>query len=147
VTFVTAPRYIGRRSLHSQFPKLYTMRVSRSGALAVLVIVVLWAASPAVVCLLPMGPMTPAERECCTKMAHQCGSSMMPASHSCCQAQQDHTAVSPVATYSATRPFSVALVPHTASLLMMPSVFARELPAFDASPPGPAPGCTSILRI
>lgn len=111
-----------------------------------LAIVVLWAASPAVACLLPARPMTPAEHECCQKMAQQCGSSMMPASHTCCQAQQDHTAVSPVPTYSPTRPFSVALVPHTASLLMAPVLFARELPAFD-SPPGAAPGSTSILRI
>jgi hypothetical protein len=112
-----------------------------------LLTVVLWAASPAVACLLPMGSMTPAEHECCQKMAHQCGSSVMPASHTCCQAQPDHTAVSPVATYSPTRPFSVALVVHTAGTAMAPESFARELSAFETPPPGPAPGSSSVLRI
>lgn len=123
------------------------MRVSRTGAFAMLVTVVLWAASPAVACLLPMPSMTPAEHECCQKMAHQCGSAMMPASHTCCQAQPDHTAVSPASTYSATRPFSAALVPHTAGPMMMPGVFALEISALEASPPGPPSGCRSILRI
>lgn len=130
-----------------RLPKLYTMQVSRTGAFAMLVTVVLWAATPAVACLLPMGPMTPAEHECCQKMAHQCGSSVMPASHTCCQAQPDHGAASPVAAYSPTRPFSVALVPHVASLSIAPGSFAGELPALEASPPGPAPGSSPILRI
>ncbi len=112
-----------------------------------LVIVVLWAASPAVACLLPMASMTPAEHECCQKMAHQCGSAMMPASHTCCQAQPDHTAVSPVATYSPTRPFSVALLPHPVNPMLAPTVCALETSLHEATPPGPPSGCSSILRI
>lgn len=112
-----------------------------------LVIVVLWAASPAVACLLPTGSMTRAEHECCQKMAHQCGSSVMPASHTCCQAQPDHSAVSPVATYSATRPFSVALIEHTDCPLLPPDLVAQQLAACGASPPGHVSGCISILRI
>ena len=122
------------------------MRVSRNSALAMLVIVVLWAASPAVACLLPMGSMTPAEHECCEKMVHQCGSSMMPASHTCCQAQPDHTPVS-VAAYSPTRPFSAVLISQTADAMTMATGFALAVVAHEASPPGPPAGYSSILRI
>jgi len=59
------------------------MRVTRIRAFALLAIALLWAVTPAMACVLPGATMTPAERECCHHMAEQCGSSMMPASHSC----------------------------------------------------------------
>ncbi len=122
------------------------MRMSRSIAFALLAIVVVGAASPAVACLLPTASMSPAEHECCQKMAHQCGSSIMPASHTCCQAQPDHTVVSP-ATYSATRPFSMAVLPHAASQILAAAVFVLETATGETPPPGSASGCSSILRI
>src|SRR5581483_8525994 len=91
--------------------RLYTMHVSRAGALMMLVITVLWAATPAIACLVPMHKMTKAEHDCCMKMAQECGSSVMPSSHSCCQGHQRETAVSPVPTYPPNRPFALALVP------------------------------------
>ena len=88
-----------------------------------LVITVLWAATPAIACLVPMHQMTKAEQDCCLKMAQECGSSMMPSTHSCCQGHQHETAVSPVTTYSPTRPFDVAIVPQVSILLVAsPSV-------------------------
>ena len=94
------------------------MRVSKSGALAMTAIAVLWAVTPAIACLVQMHPMTPAEHECCLKMAQQCGSSVMPPSHSCCQGHQRDTAVSPVPTYPPKRPFAVAIVPPSSIVLV-----------------------------
>jgi hypothetical protein len=123
------------------------MRVSKTGALAMLVITVLWAATPAIACLVPMHQMTKAEHDCCLKMAQECGSSMMPSSHSCCQGHQRDAAVSPVATYSPTRPFDVAIVPQVSILLAASSSVSFHIPALESPPPESSPGCSSVLRI
>ena len=43
-------------------------------------------ALPVAACVLPGAAMTSAERECCKKMAEQCGDMGMAKSHPCCQA-------------------------------------------------------------
>ena len=123
------------------------MRVSRTGALMMLVITVLWAATPAIACLVPMHQMTKAEHDCCMKMAQECGSSMMPSSHSCCHGQRHETAVSPVTTYSPTRPFDVAIAPQVSILLIASPSVLLHVPASEASPPESSPGCSAVLRI
>src|SRR5215469_14094447 len=123
------------------------MGVSKVGAFAMLLISLLWAATPAIACLIPLRPMTQAEHECCKKMAQQCGSSMMPSSHSCCQGHERETAVSPVSTYSPTRPFDVAIVPQISILLTSSPSVSLHVPALEAPPPESSPGCSSILRI
>ncbi len=42
------------------------------------------AALPVAACVLPGAAMTSAERECCKKMAEQCGEMGMAKSHPCC---------------------------------------------------------------
>lgn len=123
------------------------MRVTRTGALTMLVITVLWAATPAIACLVPARAMTQAEHDCCLKMAQECGSSMMSSSHSCCQGHRHDTAVSPVATYSPTRPFDVAIVPQISILLIASPSPSVHDPALEAPPPESSPGRSSILRI
>jgi hypothetical protein len=123
------------------------MQVSRKGALAMLVITVLWAVTPAIACMIPLRPMTQAEHECCKKMAQQCGSSAMPSSHSCCQEHEREGAVSPVPTYSPTRPFDVAIIPQTAVLLIASEPTFQSSAVLEAPPPEASPGCSSILRI
>lgn len=110
-------------------------------------IAVLWAVTPAVACLLPMHQMTPAEHECCRKMAQQCGSSAMPSGHSCCQGHQRDSAINPVSTYSPTRPFSAAIVPQTAFIQIDSASISTLSPALEAPPPESSPGCSSVLRI
>lgn len=44
------------------------------------------AALPVAACVLPGAEMTSAERECCKKMAEQCGDMGMAKSHPCCKA-------------------------------------------------------------
>ena len=46
---------------------------------------VLFAALPVMACVVPNAAMTAAERECCKKMAGQCGDMGMAKSHPCCQ--------------------------------------------------------------
>src|SRR5215469_2254486 len=123
------------------------MRVSRTGALTMLVVTVLWAATPAIACLVPMHQMTKAEHDCCLKMAQECGSSMMPSSHSCCQGHQRDTAVSPVATYSPTRPFDVAVIPQVSTLIVASPSVSFHIQALEAPPPESSPGRSAILRI
>jgi hypothetical protein len=43
------------------------------------------AALPVAACVLPGAVMTPAERDCCKKMAEQCGDMGMAKSHPCCK--------------------------------------------------------------
>src|SRR6202022_3258324 len=43
------------------------------------------AALPVAACVLPSAGMTAAERECCKKMAEQCGDLGMAKSHPCCK--------------------------------------------------------------
>lgn len=123
------------------------MRVGKTGALMMLVITVLWAATPAIACLVPMHQMTKAEHDCCMKMAQECGSSMMPSSHSCCRGHQRDTAVSPVATYSPTRPFDVAIVPQVSILLVARPSVSFHMTALEAPPPESSPGSSAVLRI
>lgn len=130
-----------------QLRRRYTMRMSRTGALTMLVITVLWAATPAIACLVPMRAMTQAERDCCLNMAQECGSSVMPSSHSCCRGRRHDTIVTPVSTYSPVRPFDVAIIPQTAIPLVAKTSLFTGVPAFETPPPESSPGCSSILRI
>src|SRR5216684_3974218 len=43
-------------------------------------------ATPIMACLIPAASMTAAERDCCKRMAGECGKARMPQSHPCCQA-------------------------------------------------------------
>src|SRR5215467_9649174 len=100
------------------------MRVTRARAFALLTIAFLWAITPVMACVLPGATMTPAERECCHHMAEQCGSSTMPASHSCCKAQGPTNTVLPQAQAAAgpVRPLTVAVVLPVASSETLPAL-------------------------
>jgi hypothetical protein len=103
--------------------------------------------SPVMACLIPGAEMTAAERECCEHMSQQCGSPAMPSSHTCCHRQQRESSVSPVPTYSPTRPSIVALVPQMAVVLIDSASISRQVPALEAPPPERSPDCSSVLRI
>ena len=59
--------------------------MSLVGKLGVFALAVLFAALPVMACVVPDAAMTPAERECCKKMAERCGDMGMAKSHPCCQ--------------------------------------------------------------
>src|SRR5690349_6426730 len=123
------------------------MIVSKPGAVTMTLIAVLWAVTPAIACLVPMHQTTLAEHECCLKMAQQCGSSVMPSSHSCCQGHQRDTAVSPVPTYPPNRPFALAIAPPSTIVPVDSALTLPLSPALEAPPPTSSPGDTSVLRI
>lgn len=57
------------------------LKLAASGLLLIMMSV------PLMACMVPAGQLTATEQECCQKMAMNCGSTAMPASHSCCQPQ------------------------------------------------------------
>jgi hypothetical protein len=125
------------------------VRVNRIRTAVVLGAVLLWAATPAMACFLPGFVPTDAERECCHHMAGHCGQSMMPASHSCCQAPAHPETV--VEKGQANLPLKnvVAAVPATPHIQgpSDPATSLRSL-AFFESPPDLPPFCSSsVLRI
>src|SRR5690349_22305697 len=55
------------------------------GKVGVSVLSLLLLAMPVMACLIPETAMSAAERDCCKRMAQECGKTGMPQSHSCCQ--------------------------------------------------------------
>jgi 3-methyladenine DNA glycosylase AlkC len=55
------------------------------GKVGVSLLSLLLLATPIMACLVPAAAMTAAERDCCKRMAEECGKAGMPQSHSCCQ--------------------------------------------------------------
>ena len=125
------------------------MRMTRTRAFALLTIALLWAITPALACVLRGATLTVAEQKCCQHMAEQCGSPMMPASHSCCKAQGPTNNVFPQAlTAGPNRPLTVAVIAPIASLATLPAVTVRSHLSFlHAPPPEPSPGSNGVLRI
>lgn len=127
--------------------KLFAM--AKAGALTMVLVTVMWTVTPALLCLLPGEQMTAAEHECCEKMAQQCGSALMPSSHTCCQhPDQSTTGVKAAASYSPTRYADLAIIPQIAEVVLPDSTaaggeFSHIKAHFSETPPG----CSSVLRI
>ena len=121
------------------------MRLLR--AITVGIVLVAWAAGAVAACVLPGSQLTEEEKACCREMAPRCGEQMQ-ASHSCCakSVQQDssllasrHQGLNPDLTF-------VRLTFEDADL--NPLGAAMPIGSLAShSPPGPAPGATTILRI
>jgi len=107
----------------------------------------LWA-SPLMACMLSDSALTAEERECCKKMADQCGQMEMPASHSCCKVtvhQTDPFLINPrfVSSHS-----QVVVVPLVGRDVFSPASLTQgQFPASIHSPPVSPTVITSILRI
>src|SRR3974377_890253 len=124
------------------------MEMNRAGAFAMALVMVLWAVTPALACVLPGQEMTTAEQECCQKMAGQCGATMMTYSHTCCQHPDDgETSVSPVAKYSVPRYMDVAVLPQAVFVPICSASISGHSLEFSAPQAEASPGCSSILRI
>src|ERR1700687_3180942 len=110
------------------------------------------AALPVAACVLPGAAMTSAERECCKKMAEQCGDMGMAKSHPCCQptttsidfhalkapsSSQDHLSLVVLQGL----PISVQAV---TCLSLTPMAFQVS---YTHSPPGLESLTTTVLRI
>ncbi len=108
--------------------------------------------APSMACLLPIGEMTRAERECCEHMAEQCGGVAMPSSHSCCQRVSDPDVSIFVVPQSQQQVSHLALIAvHNPDIGVVSKLGERVARAdwFDGihGPPESPPGSTPILRI
>jgi hypothetical protein len=123
--------------------------VSRIGVLA---LTVLFAALPVVACVTPNAVMTAAERECCKKMAGQCGDMGMTKSHPCCQQTSTSSDFDALKTASSQGHHFSLIVFHALMVLFEASSnstiaqwSSRTL--YTHGPPGLAPSFQTILRI
>ena len=120
------------------------MHVGKKGALVLLAIVVLWAATPALACLTP----TTAHRSCCKGMAMQgCDSAAMMHCGECCRMQPADAPLLPGSANAVDH--AVGSVPSPApTALALPTAIGNPiLLAFEAPLPPGSPGAGSILRI
>src|SRR5258708_31896433 len=126
------------------------MGVRLAVKICVSILALLLAAAPVMACARPAAAMTAAERDCCKRMAQQCGKSGMAKSHGCCQTEAtpndfhalkasshlDHSLVD----YHA-QPDAV----QTGNAL--PLMFTASIPFPTHSPPGLVASATTVLRI
>lgn len=105
-------------------------------------------AIPIMACAQPAAEMTAAERECCKRMARDCGMSGMPQSHPCCQTTPapDHLAVIKSSSDIGSRHLGLVVahaLPLTPTVVVMSDFGSLPL-ALDIHSP---PVSISILRI
>src|SRR5215467_1810137 len=111
---------------------------------AVLLIIAVIAA-PVMACMVPDRQMTAEEQSCCKKMAHNCESSAMPASHSCCQ----HPVARHTANITSIRTGDISLcVVALVETPFRPAISMRRgaAQAFESPPESPLK-ITTVLRI
>ena len=110
------------------------------------------AALPVMACVLPDAAMTSAERECCKKMAEQCGDMGMAKSHPCCKVTATPADFHALKTASS-QLHHVSLVlfhtlPHTAQTDAYFSLAQwSSRVSCTHSPPGLESLATTVLRI
>jgi hypothetical protein len=105
---------------------------------------------PLLNCVTPAQAMTAAEKECCKKMAAECGRAGMAQSHSCCQSDGSadtcpvlKSASPKIAHFALTIAFEI---PHVDLIAGPAPVLAPWALQFH-SPPGETPPDTPVLRI
>src|SRR5215813_1709889 len=108
-------------------------------------------AAPIMACALPAIAMTKAERECCKRMAHDCGKSGMPQSHSCCQTTPvpDHLAAIKSSSDVAAKHLilvSMQVVSPISTAAVSPEYAAGSWLSDIHSPPVSPPASISVLR-
>ena len=110
------------------------------------------AALPVAACVLPGAAMTSAERDCCKKMAEQCGDMGMAKSHPCCKVTASPTGFHALKTASSqldhvSLVLSGALLPtaHTDAYVSLAQWSSRV--SCSHSPPGLESLTTTVFRI
>jgi hypothetical protein len=110
------------------------------------------AALPVAACVLPGAAMTSAERECCKKMAEQCGDMGMTKSHGCCKVTATPADFHALKTASSQSDHvslilfhALPLTPHTDAYFSLAQWSSRV--SCTHSPPGLESLATTILRI
>ena len=116
----------------------------------VLMLALLLLGMPLLNCVTPAQAMTAAEKECCKKMAAECGRAGMAQSHSCCQSDGSPDA-RPVlkSAYPKVAHFALTIayvIPHV-ELIAGPAPVLTPWALQLHSPPGETPPGNTVLRI
>jgi hypothetical protein len=95
------------------------------GKLVVSVLSLILLATPIMACVIPAAAMTAAERDCCKRMAQECGKKGIPKSHSCCQTTTvpDHLPAIKSSSDAGSKPVAMVFV-H--ALPTIPSIVGRS---------------------
>ena len=120
------------------------------GKVDVVVLALMLAALPVAACMLPGAAMTTAERDCCKKMAGECGHAGMAQSHSCCHSNGSPDTRPLVKVASSAIPhFTLAVmnVISQAEILASTHAFLSPWTMQVHSPPAETPPDTTVLRI
>ena len=118
------------------------MHVGKRGAFLLLLIAVLWAATPALACLMPMP-----HSSCCQGMAMQnCSAPAMAHCGDCCRMQPNDAPLPPGSASAVS--YAVGTVPAARIGFILPQHAGRALLPSSETPPPHAPfSLGSILRI
>ena len=127
------------------------MRVRLAVKAGISILAMLLAALPVMACVQPGAEMTAPERECCKKMAAQCGGAGMMKSHKCCQTDIAPNSLDAMKTSSSQidhslPDFCAQVVPLEAKAALQPT-FATNIASPPHSPPGLLSSATTVLRI
>jgi hypothetical protein len=127
------------------------MRARLAVKVGVSILAMLLAALPVMACVQPGAEMTAPERECCKKMAAQCGGAGMMKSHKCCQTDIAPNSLDAMKTSSSQidhslPDFCAQVVPLEAKAALQPT-FATNIASPPHSPPGLLSSATTVLRI
>jgi hypothetical protein len=122
------------------------------GKVGVSLLSLLLFATPIMACTMQANAMTAAERDCCKRMAQECGKGKMSQSHSCCKtvAMPDHLpAIKSSSDFNSAH--QVLLLAHVLPQISVAMPLVEFAPAVWASdmhgPPGSPPVTISVLRI
>src|SRR6266550_355881 len=129
--------------------KLVDVRLSVKIDVSILVLLV--AAAPVMACARPAATMTAAERDCCKRMAQQCGKSGMSRPHGCCQTEvspSDFHVLKASSSQLDNSLFQIhATVPVALPVITGSEMFGTNVASRTNSPPGPVYSATTVLRI
>jgi hypothetical protein len=122
------------------------------GKVGVSLLSLLLFAAPIMACALPAMAMSAAERECCKRMAHECGNQGMAKSHSCCQSVSvpDHLPAIKSSLDAGSKHLALALVhalPPVSTIATMLASGSSPWAVDIHSPPVSPPARISVLRI
>ena len=126
------------------------MGVRLAVKIGVSILALLLAAAPVMACARPAAAMTAAERDCCKRMAQQCGKSGMAKSHGCCQTDatpSDFHALKASSSQLDQSLLQLHVLPVALQVITGSQMFAMNVGSPTHSPPGMVYSATTILRI
>ena len=128
------------------------MRMRLAAKVGVSILALMLAALPVAACVLPGAGMTSAERECCKKMAEQCGDMGMTKSHPCCKVTATTADFHALKTASSQLDHVSLVLSHALPLTAQTDVYFSLAQwswrvSCTHSPPGLESLATTVLRI